>query len=744
MYTVAFCRIFQIFPTLCIVITTCALQNELSNGTGDEPVVLRRRTKSDGHKDSPAMRETRMLDAEVVDTLYQLDSVVSELERSTLLDGPSPIPQSSPATTRKISPSNSSLNSIEQPSPSSELSSSLDSVTGMKTYPSPPRVRALPNVNQLKQQFLSPQRPSSAPLHREGKPDDLMLVRGNVKNIVAQMQITTTQDVEQPRSLTPPVVSDQVRKRHSVVIQSKISEINQQWIEQKDDKKERRKSQSYTPPSRRKIQSPFLLEEFKIIRPEDIIAKVSSQPITRAEFKSETQVVLPAASKEEEVVGGGLMEEEKFAPPTQSEEDEMKKEEESEKVLSPARTREEFNVESKEEFPASNERENEIEEPLPPEGEIEVKQKEIVLSPNRTRERSPLIEELMARTREKSPMKEEVLTTPSREKPPVEERETVGDREKSPTREEPGRTNEELPIQEEELVDRDRAVSPPREGIPSRRKAKSPTPLSLQECEAETEDLTSKGENHLHQALDDRIEIETTTSRDNVHEDVERTGTVIAEDVNGGAVPQSSEERDHQATVMDTSPSSAGTEKSSDESHLTAFTVLSPPHKKSPSRKKPKMELPSQGDVATPDDVELTFDEATSTSTLESDRQYEGSRKDSLFLESPHRVDIVIGMKENGIFTPPRIVEDEERPPEKLTSQYDHLPNRSQYDHLAPLEPGEDPYKPFQRPRSASDVASHHIQPRASRHKRNLDSSEVSSMMYRRTSIEKRALSIEL
>ena len=159
------------------------------------------------------------------------------------------------------------------------------------------------------------------------------------------------------------------------------------------------------------------------------------------------------------------------------------------------------------------------------------------------------------------------------------------------------------------------------------------------------------------------------------------------------------------------SPPSAEMEKSSEENHLVSFLVLSPPHKKSP-KKKVKIEQPPPEEVAAPDDIELNFEENTSTSTLESDHRYEAPRKDSLLLESPHRVEVLIGMKENGIFTPPRIVEGDEKPRSKLSSQYDHLSARSQYDHLAPLEePEEEPYMPFQRHRSASDIASHRVRP---------------------------------
>lgn len=633
-------------------------------------MVIRRRTQSEGN--NKHLRDTRMLDAEVVDTLFQLDSIVTELERETLTDlGPSPLPQSSPALGRKISPSDSPQNSIEQPSPSSELSSSLDSdlcreltgTSGTKQFPSPPRSRALPCVSQLKQQFTSPQRPLSAPLHRDAKHENLMLVKGNVKNIIAQMQ-TTAHDGDQPRSVTPPFVSDPVKKRHSIAIQSKISEFTQQWNEQNDKKKERRKSQSYTPPAvRRRIQSPFLQEEFRFTQ--EITKSTTCK--TKEESKFEAEIV----SLTEKIEELSVEENEKMGSPTRT-----KKEFASEaEVSSPTRPR----VEKGEGEVLSGrkiaEEETATEVPLPIRTEEQL-HATTVTSPSRTGEQKLL--ELLSRMGDKSHKTENLPT---------------GTKEISPMMDEPAqaRIREKSPMMEELSTEED---------LPLSRKERSPTPVSVQRCLEESKDFSNgKTEGEIH---DERIR--RTPERMGGLDGMQSTIVGQEEDV---AMSRPSE----QATLLASPPSSAEMEKSSEENHLVSFLVLSPPHKKSP-KKKVKIEQPSAEEVAAPDNIELTLEENTSTSTLESDHKYEAPRKDSLLLESPHRVEVVIGMKENGIFTPPKIVEDDEKPRSKLSSQYDHLSARSQYDHLAPLEePEEDPYMPFHRHRSASDISSHRIRP---------------------------------
>ena len=150
-----------------------------------------------------------------------------------------------------------------------------------------------------------------------------------------------------------------------------------------------------------------------------------------------------------------------------------------------------------------------------------------------------------------------------------------------------------------------------------------------------------------------------------------------------------------------TSPPGSG--DSTESKHLVSFLVLSPPHRK-PTKKKVKVELPSHDhkapapepptDVATPEDIKLTFDDVQGTSTgdLESEHRFEASeRKDSLMFKSPHHVEV--GMKENSVFSPPRVVDGSE---ETCMVDQTSMTTKSQYDHLAPLEPGEDPYKPFQ------------------------------------------------
>ena len=653
-------------------------------------MVVRRRTKSDCHDDRLALRETRMLDAEVVDTLFQFDSIVSELERETLAadNGVSPMITPSPNTARrKLSPSSSSQHSLEQRStPSSELSSSIDSDIcreppsslpgvsgGSKQFPSPPRHRALPNVNQIKQQFLSsPQRPVSAPLHRDLKHDKFPLVKGNVKHIVAQMQ-TTTPEVDIPRSLTPPI-DEQAKKRHSIAFQSKILEFNQQ----REEKKERRLSQSYTPPSvRRKIQSPFLRQESKV--------------------KSE-EVIMHTPIRTEKHFPTDKMEE--YSPPTSTEEARMDEE------YLPVKTEGEHSPTKMEELLLARREEE------PPSSRVKSPKRRIKeTSPARVKEQSP------SRTKEQSPSRAKELSPTRAEKdlPTRTDRFSPARTEKksrSPSKEpSPVRTKEKSPIRTEDM-------SPIRtkELSPIRLKEKTPTPASPHRLVVRAEELLNMEE--VNQTVDENQHVRTASEK---RSDIEETQSKLADLVTKteGGIEDS--------TVL----SPPGTGDSTESDHLVSFVVLSPPHRK-PSKKRVKVESPSHGhkppapdppiDVATPEDIELNFDDLqgtrTSTSDVESEHRHKPlGRKDSLMFESPHHVEVVIGVKENGVFSPPKVVDGSEetslygdRP-----NQYDHLKAKSQYDHLAPLEPGEDPYQPFQRHRSASDVTSHRIRPLSKR-----------------------------
>lgn len=661
-------------------------------------MVVRRRTKSDCHDDRPALRETRMLDAEVVDTLFQFDSIVSELERETLADnGCSPMITPSPnAARRKLSPSTSSPPSLEQRStPSSDLSSSIDSDIcrepppslpgGPKQFPSPPRHRALPNVNQIKQQFLSsPQRPVSAPLHRDLKQDNFPLVKGNVKHIIAQMQ-TTTPEVDVPRSLTPPFVDEQVKKRHSIAIQSKILEFNQQ----KEEKRERRLSQSYTPPSvRRRIQSPFLRQDSKV-KSEEVIVRTPTKP----------EEHLPTTRMEE------------YLPQMTTEEVRMEEE------CLPARMTEEL-------LPVKTEGEHsptDMEELLLARMEDEPPPSFREKSPNRTaKETSPvgIKEQSPVRTKEQSPsgMKElsptsveEELSTRTDRHSPVGTEEELRTPPKEPS---PDRIKEKSPVRTED-------ISPKRtkEPSPIRLNEKTPAPVSPRRLMVRAEDLVSLEEgSKVSRSLDENQQGGTPSEKGNDFE--EETQNKLEELVTKteGSIEDS--------MVM----SPPGTGDSTESNHLVSFLVLSPPHRK-PSKKKVTMESPSHrhkppapeppADVATPEDIELNFDDLqrTSTSDVESDHRYGApERKDSLMFESPHHVEVVIGVKENGVFSPPRVVDgSEETAMYGRPNQYDHLKAKSQYDHLAPLEPGEDPYQPFHRHRSASDVTSHRVRPLSKR-----------------------------
>ena len=581
-------------------------------------MVIRRRTRSDCHDDRPALRETRMLDAEVVDTLFQFDSIVSELERETLTDnGRSPMITPSPNTARrKLSPSTSSQRST----PSSELSSSIDSdicreppstlpgvSSGSKQFPSPPRHRALPNVNQIKQQFLSsPQRPVSAPLHRDLKHDKFPLVRGNVKHIIAQMQ-TTTPDVDVPRSLTPPFVDEQVKKRHSIAIQSKILEFNQQ----REEKRERRLSQSYTPPSvRRKIQSPFLRQDSKV-KSEEIIMHSPARmeeylPLTKTDETRTEEECLPARMTEEHL-------------PVKTEGEH-----------SPAKM-ELLLARAEEEPPSSREK-----------------------SPNRTKEASPARtkepspkEQSPSRAKELSPtrVEEDVPTRTDKYLPArMEEQLRILSKEPSPVR-----IKEESPIRTED-VSPSRTKEPP---SPIRIKEKTPAPASPRRLMVKAEDLISmEGASKVDQTLNENQQDGSASEKgDNIH--VNETLSKVSD------LATKSEGGSEDSVI--TSP--PGTGDSTKSNHLVSFLVLSPPHRK-PTKKKVKVESPSHDhkapapepptDVATPEDIELTFDDVqgTSTSDLESEHRFEApERKDSLMFESPHHVEVVIGVKENGVFS---------------------------------------------------------------------------------------------
>jgi hypothetical protein len=510
------------------------------------------------------------------------------------------------------------------------------------------------------------------------KQDKYPLVKGNVKHIISQMQ-TTTPEVDVPRSLTPPI-DEQVKKRHSIAIQSKILEFGQQ----REEKRERRLSQSYTPPSvRRKIQSPFLRQDSKV--------------------KSE-EVIMHTPIRTEKYFPTDRMEE--YSPPTSTEEAGMEEEclpvrmtedylpIKTEGEHSPIKMEELLLARAEEEPPSSREKSpnRRIKEMSP----ARIKERSPVRtkeqSPSRAKELSPtrVEEDLPARTDRCSPARtEKQLRSPSKEPSPV-------------------RTKEKSPVRTEDM-------SPIRtkEPSPIRLKEKSPTPASPHRLVVRAEDLLNMEE--VNQTLDGNQQVKTASEKgDDVH--VEWTQSKLAD------LDTKTEGGIEDSTVM----SPPGTGDSTESDHLVSFVVLSPPHRKPSTKKKVKVESPSRShkppapeppaDVATPEDIELSFDDLQGTCTSASERYEAPERRDSLMFESPHHVEVVIGVKENGVFSPPRVVDgSEETSLIGRPNQYDHLKAKSQYDHLAPLEPGEDPYQPFQRHRSASDVTSHRIRPLSKR-----------------------------
>ena len=126
-----------------------------------------------------------------------------------------------------------------------------------------------------------------------------------------------------------------------------------------------------------------------------------------------------------------------------------------------------------------------------------------------------------------------------------------------------------------------------------------------------------------------------------------------------------------------------------------------------------------------PEDIQLTLEpeppiEEESESTLNTSTN------------STH-VELIIGVRENGLFeAPPRIVDPSTKaslePPSTIqkSGHYDHLKSLGHYDHLSPLEPEEETELATSmfRKRSASDVTSHRIHPVAGP---PVDSSLISS-----------------
>ena len=168
--------------------------------------------------------------------------------------------------------------------------------------------------------------------------------------------------------------------------------------------------------------------------------------------------------------------------------------------------------------------------------------------------------------------------------------------------------------------------------------------------------------------------------------------------------PATAETPNHQDHTEDDVSLNSGNE----DGHLVAFDVLPKSSRK-------------RSEIATPENIELSFKEDKASPKTEK-RLSKTSSQDSFYEVSSSRVELMIGVKENGLYSPPHIVDTDDHPLKK-SSEYDHLTTRSEYDHLAPLEPSNGIH--FHRHRSASDIGAHRVT-KLSREKEML-ASEVST-----------------
>lgn len=250
-----------------------------------------------------------LLDSEISDVLFQFDTIVSELEKETDSQRATPsksLPQSpvmkQPDTTiqteddqsvesiqtenehsnediqteidqsggTKIGQSDESIQTeLGEPAgqfentpevtPGSEIPSDALSSKVVDEEPSSEEQKTSPKVSvkELQQQFQTPSHAKRVSISAE---KELPAGSGNVRNLIAQMQVANTSPSPPPPSspvaVRPKIDSGVVRRRPpSPTIHRRISELTQGF----EDFSEKRQSKIYEPPAvRRKIQSPFL------------------------------------------------------------------------------------------------------------------------------------------------------------------------------------------------------------------------------------------------------------------------------------------------------------------------------------------------------------------------------------------------------------------------------------------------------------------------------------------------------
>ena len=250
-----------------------------------------------------------LLDSEISDVLFQFDTIVSELEKETDSQRATPsefLPQSlvmkQPDSTiqteddqsvesiqtedehsnediqteidqsgeTKIDQSDESIQTelgeqagqfenTPEVTPGSEIPCNALSSKAVDEEPSSEEQKTSlkVSVKELQQQFQTPSHTKRVSISAE---KELPAGSGNVRNLIAQMQVANTSPSPPPPSspvaVRPKIDSGVVRRRPpSPTIHRRISELTQGF----EDFSEKRQSKIYEPPAvRRKIQSPFL------------------------------------------------------------------------------------------------------------------------------------------------------------------------------------------------------------------------------------------------------------------------------------------------------------------------------------------------------------------------------------------------------------------------------------------------------------------------------------------------------
>lgn len=227
-----------------------------------------------------------LLDTEITDVMFHFDTIVSELERSTLQPSPAPevstgnlprlelersppepsptpevpagiLPQSKEpkeltdkeSTAKPVIPEVSNKADPVEPAISKE---STPGVLGGSTEHEP--VTAKVNISERKKQFLG----STQPQPRESSPirdSDALSRAGKVRSLIAQLQ---TSHISPPTSPPPPPLrTDRKQRSQSPSLLVRHTDLLPGVEELLNERR-----RSYTPPPvRRRIQSPFLVSQ---------------------------------------------------------------------------------------------------------------------------------------------------------------------------------------------------------------------------------------------------------------------------------------------------------------------------------------------------------------------------------------------------------------------------------------------------------------------------------------------------